>query len=220
MLLDMSTPGGATLALLPELLLTAWALVVLMVVAWRHKTAHDMRVVGTLSLVGYALAGLGTAWLAWQQARPDGLSMMIALDGFRYASDGLLVAIGAAITIMSLRWLERQGILAPEYYVLLMLATVGMMLLAGAVDMTTLFLGLGRSRAEILPDRLLRVGLPALRHRAGLRRHRPVQFHAHRRAAREHAADADGQAGDGAGAGGLCLQGGRGAVPRLGTRRL
>ena len=142
MLIDLSTPGGATLALLPELLLTAWALVVLLVVAWRHKTAHDMRLVGTLSLVGYALAGLGTAWLAWQQARPDGLSMMIALDGFRFASDGLLVAIGAAITIMSLRWLERQGILAPEYYVLLMLATVGMMLLAGAVDMTTLFLGL------------------------------------------------------------------------------
>lgn len=142
MLIDLSTPGGATLALLPELLLTAWALVVLMVVAWRHKTAHDMRLVGTLSLIGYALAGLGTAWLASQQARPDGLAQMIALDGFRFASDGLLVAIGAAIAIMSLRWLERQGILAPEYYVLLMLATVGMMLLAGAVDMTTLFLGL------------------------------------------------------------------------------
>ena len=61
MLIDLSTPGGATLALLPELLLTAWALVVLLVVAWRHKTAHDMRLVGTLSLVGYALAGLGTA---------------------------------------------------------------------------------------------------------------------------------------------------------------
>src|SRR5690606_19666994 len=46
------------------------------------------------------------------------------------------------VAVLSLRWMERQGILAPEYYVLLMLATVGMMLLAGAADLITLFLGL------------------------------------------------------------------------------
>ncbi len=141
-LIDLSTPEGATLALLPELLLTAWALVVLLVIGWRHKTASDMRFVGVLSLGGYVLAGLATAWLAMEQARPDGLAIMVALDGFRFASNALLVGIGAIITVMSLRWLERQGILAPEYYVLLMLATVGMMLLAGAADMMTLFLGL------------------------------------------------------------------------------
>lgn len=141
-LIDLSTPGGATLALLPELLLTGWALVILLVVAWRHKTAADIRLVGVLSLAGYLFAALGMAWLVSVQARPDGLAMMMALDGFRYASDALLLAIGAVVTVMSLRWLEQQGILAPEYYVLLMLATVGMMLLAGAVDMTTLFLGL------------------------------------------------------------------------------
>lgn len=140
--IDLSTPAGATLALLPEVLLTGWALVVLLVVGWRHRTAQDMRLVGVLSLIGYVLAGLGTGYLAAIGARPDGLPMMVALDGFRFASDGLLLGVGFAITIMSLRWLERQGILAPEYYVLLMLATVGMMLLAGAVDMTTLFLGL------------------------------------------------------------------------------
>jgi NADH-quinone oxidoreductase subunit N len=46
------------------------------------------------------------------------------------------------VTILSLRWLDRQGILAPEYYPMLMLATVGTMLLAGAADLITLFLGL------------------------------------------------------------------------------
>ncbi len=141
-LIDLSTPGGATLALLPELLLTGWTLVVLMVVAWRHKTAADIRLVGMLSLAGYLLAALGMGWLVSVQARPDGLAMMMALDGFRFASDALMLVIGAVVTVMSLQWLERQGILAPEYYVLMMLATVGMMLLAGAVDMTTLFLGL------------------------------------------------------------------------------
>lgn len=140
--IDLSSPGGATLALLPELVLTFWALVVLMYVAWHHRDGHDMRTAGGLSIVGYIFAAAATAWLAWRGARPEGLSFMIALDGFRFASDALLLWIAAAVAILSVRWLIRQGILAPEYYPMLMLATVGMMLLAGAADLITLFLGL------------------------------------------------------------------------------
>lgn len=142
MLIDLSTPGGAVLGLLPELALTAWALVMLLLIAWRHTTAADTRLVGQLSLVGYVLAAAATGWLGLRGAHADGLNLMIALDGFRFASDILLLWIGAAVAVISLQWLERQGMLAPEYYVLLMLATVGMMLLAGAADMITLFLGL------------------------------------------------------------------------------
>lgn len=142
MLIDLSTPGGAVLGLLPELALTAWALVMLMVIAWRHTTVADTRLVGQLSLVGYVLAAGAAAWLGLQGAHADGLNLMIALDGYRFAGDILVLWIGAAVTVISLRWLERQGMLAPEYYVLVMLATVGMMLLSGAADMITLFLGL------------------------------------------------------------------------------
>ncbi len=142
MLIDLSTPSGAVLALLPELMLTFWALVMLLLIAWRHTTAADTRLVGKLSILGYALAAGATAWLALSGAHTEGISLTIALDGFRYASDMLLLWIGGAVAIVSLRWLERQGILAPEYYVLVMLATIGMMLLAGAADLITLFLGL------------------------------------------------------------------------------
>ena len=140
--IDLSTPGGATLALLPELVLTAWALVVLVYVAWRHRDGYHMRTAAALSVVGYVLAVIAVGWLAWRHARPEGLPFMIALDGFRYASDALLLWIAGAVVLLSIRWLIRQGILAPEYYPLLMLATVGMMLLAGAADLITLFLGL------------------------------------------------------------------------------
>ncbi len=142
MLIDLSMPGGAVLALLPEIVLTGWALVVLLVASWRHRTAADSRFVGILSIVGYVLAVMATGWLAWVGARPEGLPLMVALDGFRYASHALLLWIGGAVAVLSWRWLERQGIIAPEYYVLLMLATVGMMLLAGSADMITMFLGL------------------------------------------------------------------------------
>lgn len=140
--IDLSSPAGATLALLPELLLTLWALVVLLYVAWRHRDGQDMRTAGMLSLLGYVLAFLATGWLAWQRAHADGLSLMVALDGYRFAGDALVLGIGVAVTLLSVRWLVQQGILAPEYYPLLMLATVGMMLLIGAADLITLFLGL------------------------------------------------------------------------------
>lgn len=140
--IDVSSPAGATLALLPEVILTAAALVVLLFVAWRHRSANDSRTAGWLAVGGLGAALLATGWMAWAGARADGLPQVIALDGFRYASDALLLAIAIGVTILSVRWLERQGIVAPEYYPLVMLSTIGMMLLAGAADLIMIFLGL------------------------------------------------------------------------------
>jgi NADH-quinone oxidoreductase subunit N len=140
--IDASQPGGALHALLPEVVLTGWALVVLLVAAWRHQTGADSRRVGILALGGYLAALAATGLMALNGATAEGLPRMIALDAFRFSSDALVLAIGFGVTVISLRWLERQGIVAPEYYVLMMLSTVGMMLLAGAADMITLFLGL------------------------------------------------------------------------------
>jgi len=50
--LDMTTLRGVTLGLLPEILLTGWALVVLLVASWRHDTAEDSRLAGWLSFGG------------------------------------------------------------------------------------------------------------------------------------------------------------------------
>ena len=67
---------------------------------------------------------------------------MVALDPFRYAA-ALLALISAAGTILiSITYVEREGLLAPEYYPLILLATAGMMFLAGAEDLIVLFLGL------------------------------------------------------------------------------
>ena len=44
--------------------------------------------------------------------------------------------------LLSLGYLERERLLAPEYYPLVLLATAGMMFMAGAEDLIVLFLGL------------------------------------------------------------------------------
>jgi NADH-quinone oxidoreductase subunit N len=140
--LDLSTPWGVTLALLPEVILSAWALVVLLVVSWRHETAEDSRLAGWLSFAGVLLSAAGLATLWVNGVVPDGLAQMVALDPFRYAAAGIALLAAGATILLSLGYMEREQLLAPEYYPLILLATAGMMFLGGAEDLIVLFLGL------------------------------------------------------------------------------
>jgi NADH-quinone oxidoreductase subunit N len=130
------------MALLPEILLSGWALIVLLVVSWRHTTEQDSRLSGWLSLAGVLLSGAGLAGLWVNGATPLGLAQMVALDGFRYAASAIALLAAGGTILLSLGYLERERLLAPEYYPLILLATAGMMFLAGAEDLIVLFLGL------------------------------------------------------------------------------
>ena len=142
MQLDMTTPLGVALGLLPEILLTGWALVVLLVASWRHGTADDSRLAGWLSFAGIAVSAAGLAWLWMNDATPLGLAQMMALDPFRYAAAALVLLSTAGAILLSLGYLERELLLAPEYYPLMLLAASGMLFLAGAEDLIVSFLGL------------------------------------------------------------------------------
>ena len=140
--LDLSTSHGLMIGLLPELVLTGWALVLLAVVAWRHKTPGDLRVAGWITLVAFATSAAAVWWLWWNRAGSDGITPMVAVDDFRYVSDWLFLGAGALTVMFSFAYLERESLLAPEYYVLLIFATIGMMLMAGGEDLIVIFLGL------------------------------------------------------------------------------
>jgi NADH-quinone oxidoreductase subunit N len=140
--LDLSTPWGVTLALLPEVVLSGWALVVLLVVSWRHQGPEDSRLAGWLSFAGVVLSGAALAALWVNETQADGLAQMVALDSFRYGAAAIALVSAGATILLSLGYLERERLLAPEYYVLVLLATAGMMFLAGAEDLIVLFLGL------------------------------------------------------------------------------
>ena len=136
------TTLGVTLALLPELILTITAGIVLLLAGWRHSSAEDSRLVGWISLAGVILSGLAVAYLWSNDYGPAGIPHMVALDSFRYAALGIFL-ISAGVTVaLSLGYMEREGLIAPEYYALILLATIGMMLLGGAIDFITMFLGL------------------------------------------------------------------------------
>jgi NADH-quinone oxidoreductase subunit N len=142
MAIDLNTPGGLVLALLPELVLTVWMLVLLLTVGWRHKDEGDLQLAGQFALLGLVCTLLAVLWMWLRDAHAVSLGGMIALDGFRYATS-VVFLIGAILVVMlSLRYLGRERVLVPEYYVLLLLATIGMLFMASGTDLIVIFLGL------------------------------------------------------------------------------
>ena len=142
MSLDLANSRDLLLALLPELVLTGWALVLLLVVAWRHHSVRDLRLAGWLTLAGLLSSAVAAWWLWWNGARVEGLAGMIALDDFRWVSDWLFLGGAGLTALISFAYLEREQLFAPEYYLLLIFATLGMMLMAAGEDLMVIFLGL------------------------------------------------------------------------------
>ncbi len=142
MAIDLSTPSGLLLGLLPELVLTCWALVLLLAIAWRHRDAAAQQLIGQLALLALISTLLVVFWLWGRDAHATGTTGMLALDGFRFGTSAVFL-LGAILAVMlSIGYLDREQIFIPEYYVLILLATVGMMLMGGGLDLIVIFLGL------------------------------------------------------------------------------
>ena len=142
MSLDLSVYGDLIVALLPEIVLTAWGLLLLLVVAARHRTTEDLRLAGWITFVALISTAGVVAWLWANNAHTAGIATMIAVDDFRFVTDWVFLGTAALTVLLSFAYLEREQVLVPEYYVLLLFATVGMMLLGGGEDLMVIFLGL------------------------------------------------------------------------------
>ena len=142
MRLDPSVYRDLLLALLPELVLTGWAIVLLLFVAWRHRTVRDVRIAGWVTLLALGSTALAVWWLWWHRAGVQGPVTMVAADDFRWIADWVFLGAAALTVLISFAYLEREQLLAPEYYVLLVFGTLGMMVMAGADDLMVIFLGL------------------------------------------------------------------------------
>ena len=66
----------------------------------------------------------------------------MALDNFSIFFTFLFVGVSGAVILASLDYVERFGPRQGEFYALVLIATSGMMLLAGARDLVTIFVAL------------------------------------------------------------------------------
>ena len=81
MKLDPAIYRDLLLSLLPEVVLTGWALVLLLFVAWRHRTARDLRIAGWLTLLALLSTAVATWWLWWNRASVQGALLVMINHG-------------------------------------------------------------------------------------------------------------------------------------------
>ncbi len=151
--LDFSRQLHYWWALLPEIVLCAWGMIVLIAgVSGKHRApaaggegGGDPSFaagasLGWFALAGVALAGMANGWL--YGVSEVGRSSMIAVDGFRLFSNWIFLVAAALSILISFAYVYRQRLQAGEFYGLILLATAGMMFMAGARDLIVIFLGL------------------------------------------------------------------------------
>ncbi len=124
--------------LLPELVLTAGALLLLLadlVVPRDRPSTLTWVTLGVIAATGAALVPVADA----QTQIAHGL---IAVDRFALFFKVLFLIAAAMTVLMSDHYLSIEGMRAGEYYFLILCATLGMMFMAGGTDLITLFIGL------------------------------------------------------------------------------
>lgn len=130
--------SASLLAVLPELILTAGGLVLLMIAAFSGDAAA--RVANWLSVLTLLVAGLA---LSTSVANgPVAFDGLVRADAFSVFAKALIYAAAGAAILLAPRYFLAGSALRPEYPVLILFSTVGMGMMVSAGDMLTLYVGL------------------------------------------------------------------------------
>jgi NADH-quinone oxidoreductase subunit N len=99
--------------------------------------------VAMVAVVGYAYS-LGTALYRWSNGGGGGYAYhkFATGDNFALFFEMLFASLGILTVALSHAYLRRRGLVASEFHILIMAAVIGMMVLASATSLVTVFLGL------------------------------------------------------------------------------
>jgi len=125
--------------ILPELVLSAFGIVVMMLDPLVDEE-KSQKTLGQIAFVG-TLAALASTWY---MARYPGLafSNMVRVDTFSVFFSFLVIAIAAVVILSSFEYMAVQRIRAGEYYALILLGVVGMVLMSSAIELVLIFIAL------------------------------------------------------------------------------
>ena len=123
--------------LLPELVLAVAALALIVFARHLHR-----RQFAAAAVVIAAAAAAYFGWAFPSDGTRTAFAGTVAGDGYAQFFNILFAANLALAALLSVRRLEAERVPLPEYYALLLLASIGMMLAASALDLLILYLGL------------------------------------------------------------------------------
>ncbi len=125
----------------PELVLCGTGILIMLVDPF--LSAAHKKAMGWLGFAG-ALAALGSVRLAAQHRGPA-YGGLIQADHFSVYVHVVVIGVAALAILGSFSYLEREQLERGEFYALILFATAGMGILAGAGELVTAFLGLEMS---------------------------------------------------------------------------
>ncbi len=125
-------------ALLPEVVLAAGAVALLVYDGFTRERRTGSAAVGWGSLLVLGLAIASNLFLL--RLHESGGTGMVAVDGFAVFVNFVFLGAAALVVLISFDYTRREGIGDGEFYALLLLAVVGMMLLAASRDLILIFL--------------------------------------------------------------------------------
>ena len=123
-------------ALLPLIIIAATAVIILLVLAFYR----DHRLTAALTVTGLALALASLSAVSSPVSRA--ITPLLIMDGYAVFFLGMIIAAGIVVTLLAYGYLEKREGHHNEFYVLLLLATLGSTVLVTAGHFASFFLGL------------------------------------------------------------------------------
>lgn len=124
------------LCLTPLIIIALAPVMIMFTVAFKR----NFHVIYGFSLVAFTLALLSNYFLV--PVIPYQISSLLIIDGFTLLLSTLVLLAGIVVTILSKAFIQHQVSEKEEYYIILFIAVLGSLLLIGASNFVTLFLGL------------------------------------------------------------------------------
>ncbi|MGQ0826175.1 MAG: NADH-quinone oxidoreductase subunit N [Actinomycetota bacterium] len=141
----IATPSIDLLAIAPELILFASALVIVLGRALlRHEPRiHEASLLTAFTGVVAAMVFTFVQWILIDGNGPyQAIQGTVAVDGFAVFVKSVVLLATLLSLLLSAGFLDRERLEAPEYYALMLCSATGMMLMASANDLVIVFLAL------------------------------------------------------------------------------
>lgn len=155
MTIDYSALNPDLMTILPEIIVSVAAIIVVLVDLFTRGRQQDKNnLLAGISILGYALAFIvcllmfdnNYGWLTGDGALvplgTQGFGRMVVIDNLGLFFRMLALGTSIVAVLLSTQFIRDRGMALGEYYAVLALCTCGMMVTAGAIDLTAIFVGI------------------------------------------------------------------------------
>jgi NADH-quinone oxidoreductase subunit N len=141
----IKTPEIDWFAIAPEIALFGSAILIVLVRSLARRSRHVFEASLVIAGVGIVTSAVFT-YVLWHFVDRDGpyqaIAGMVAVDGFSVFVRSVVLICLALALLVSVGYLRRERLEAPEYVALMVLSATGMMVMASANDLIAIFLAL------------------------------------------------------------------------------